>query len=99
MDRWRDECQQALAHADPTGSDDHLVALIVGSCFHAIHEAVSGSADPRAQDRLCQAEAKRFLAMLRGAPDRRRRMATDRTERLRQDGLMVFPTPDEGGGP
>jgi hypothetical protein len=71
------------------------VALIVGTYFHAIHGAISGNADPLAQDRLCQAKARRFLAMLRGVPDRRRQMSTDRTERLRQAGLVVFPNPDE----
>jgi hypothetical protein len=97
MERWRDECQRALARANPDGSDDHLVALILGSYFNAMAGAVSGIADPQAQDRLCQAEARRFLAVLRRVPDRRQRMAYERAERLRQDGLVVFPTPPEEG--
>lgn len=98
MERWRDECQKALAKADPDGAEDHLVALVVGAYFQALHAGVSLLADPQGQDRLCQAEARRFLSMLRDVPDRRRRMAKERTDGLRQDGLLVFPTPPDDGG-
>jgi hypothetical protein len=80
MERWRDECQRALARANPDGSEDHLVALTLGSYFRAMHGAVSGIADPQAQDRLCQAAARRFLAMRRGVPDRRRQMTHERAQ-------------------
>jgi hypothetical protein len=41
MERWRHECQRALARANPDGSADHLVALILASYFRAMHGAVS----------------------------------------------------------
>jgi hypothetical protein len=83
MERWRDECQRALARANPDGSDDHLVALILASYFRALHDPVSSIADPQGQDRLCQAEARRFLTMRRGVPARRQRMTHERATNAR----------------
>jgi hypothetical protein len=91
LERWRAECQRALAQAAPDGADDRLVALIVGAYFHAIHSTVEVVHDPHAQERFCEDEAVRFLAMLRDVPNRRRQILEDQTDARRRAGLLVFP--------
>jgi hypothetical protein len=97
--RWREECARALAHADPAGADDAKVALILGSYFEAL---ASWTAMERAEPQVqrCEAEATRFLAMLRTVPSRRQRLADEREVRLRESGLLVFPpSTDQGDAP
>ena len=97
--RWRDECERALAQADPAGADDAKMALIVGAYFEALaFWTALVRTDPQLQRERCEAEAARFLAMLRNVPRRRQRLAEHREERLRNAGLLVFPPspdPDE----
>jgi hypothetical protein len=97
LERWRAECQRALARAAPDGSDDRLVALIIGAYFHAIHAKLGTVHDPHAQDRFCEDEAVRFLAMLRDVPNRRRQILEDQTDAQRRAGLLVFPDPPGDG--
>jgi hypothetical protein len=97
LERWRAECQRALAQAAPDGSDDRHVAFIVGAYFHAIHSKLGTVHDPRAHERFCEDEAVRFLAMLRGVPDRRRQILADQTDARRRDGVLEFPAPPGDG--
>jgi hypothetical protein len=97
LERWRAECQRALAQAAPDGSDDHLVALIVGAYFHAIQSKLEMVHDPQAHERFCEDEAVRFLAMLRGVPDRRRLILEDHTDARLHAGVLVFPDPPGDG--
>ena len=78
-----------------------MVALILGSYFEALTSWTAiARAEPQVQAQRCEAEAKRFLAMLRTVPSRRQRLADEREERLRQSGLLVFPTStDQGDAP
>jgi hypothetical protein len=97
MERWRAECLRALAQAKPDGSDDYLVALIVGAYFESLHYALGLVTDPQAQGRLCEEEAAHFLAILRGVPAARQEMKDAKIDKQRRAGLLVFPEPPGTG--
>lgn len=99
MDHWRDACLRAFATANPNSTDGRYLASVIGEYFHAMHSALEIIPDPRGQEQFCADEGARFLAMLAMVPERRRQLTKTKADKLRRDGVLVFPDPVGGDVP
>jgi hypothetical protein len=75
------------------------VAYVIGTYFQAVHDGLAMITEPQEQDLFSQKEAERFLALLRRVPAQRQRMAREKADALRRDGLIVFPGASTDGKP